>query len=169
MKRTFRKNGKTAEYFGFKFSKPEIIPEKDGILRILLHKDGKITKEYKPLLSHTTNKITISSVKVNSSNEFLYHKTTYRPWFYESYQKITNNEIYDEIFFNEKGELTEGARSNIILQINGKLYTPPVKCGLLNGIYRQSMKNITEKFCINQTFSRRKKSFALIQSAELSR
>lgn len=113
------------------------------------------------MLSHTTNKITISSVKVNSSNEFLYHKTTYRPWFYESYQKIANNDIYDEIFFNEKGELTEGARSNIILQINGKLYTPPVKCGLLNGIYKHSMKNITEKILYKSDLLEAEKIFCV--------
>ena len=160
-KEHFERMEKTAEYFNFKFSKPEIIPEQDGILRILLHKDGKITKEYKPLLSHTTNKITISPIKVNSSNEFLYHKTTYRPWFYESYQKIANNEIYDEIFFNEKGELTEGARSNIILQINEKLYTPPVKCGLLNGIYKQSMKNITEKILYKSDLLEAEKIFCV--------
>lgn len=160
-KEHFERMEKTAKYFGFKFITPKILPERDGILRILLHKNGKITKEYKPLLSHTTNKITISSVKVNSSNEFLYHKTTYRPWFYESYQKIANNDIYDEIFFNEKGELTEGARSNIILQINGKLYTPPVKCGLLNGIYRQSMKNITEKILYKSDLLEAEKIFCV--------
>lgn len=157
----FARMEKTAKYFGFKFAKPEIIPEQDGILRLLLYKDGKITKEYKTLLPHTTNKITISPIKVRSSNEFLYHKTTYRTWFYESYKKIANNEIYDEIFFNEKGELTEGARSNIILQINGKLYTPPVKCGLLNGIFKQSMSNISEKILYKTDVEQAEKIFCV--------
>ena len=48
---------------------------------------------------------------------------------------------FDIIFFNEKQELTEGTRSNVVLQIEGKLYTPPVKSGILNGIYRQHLLN----------------------------
>ena len=52
------------------------------------------------------------------------------------------------IFFNEKGELTEGSRSNIVLQIGDKLFTPPINCGLLNGIYRQKLLN--EGKCFEQ-------------------
>jgi para-aminobenzoate synthetase/4-amino-4-deoxychorismate lyase len=69
----------------------------------------------------------------------LHHKTTYRPWYDKAMEKIKNGLIFDEIFFNEKGELTEGARSNIILQLNGELFTPPVECGLLNGVLRQKL------------------------------
>jgi len=56
-------------------------------------------------------------------------------------EKIKFGMIFDEIFFNEKSELTEGARSNIVLQIDGELFTPPVKCGLLKGILRKKMIN----------------------------
>ena len=47
--------------------------------------------------------------------------------------------IYDEIFFNEKGELTENSIANIVIEKNGKMYTPPVECGLLNGVLRNKM------------------------------
>ena len=66
----------------------------------------------------------------------------------KSYEKISNGVIYDEIFFNEKGELAEGSRSNIILDLNGKLYTPPISSGILNGIYRQKL--ISEGKCIEK-------------------
>ncbi len=89
----------------------------------------------------------------------MYHKTTYRPWFYDSYQKF--DQIYDEIFFNEKGELTEGARSNIVLQIGGKLYTPPVSCGLLDGIYKRQMKNVTEKILYKSDLLNAEKIFCV--------
>ena len=131
-----------------------------------MNKNGKIKTELKEISStYTTRKITISPIIQSSKNEFLYYKTTYRPWFFDSFQKIRDGKIFDEIFFNEKEELTEGARSNIILQIKGKLYPPPINCGLLNGIYRQKLLNegkCTEKilyktdllsaekiFCIN--------------------
>ncbi len=155
----FDRMQKSSEYFGFKFKKPDIQPEKDGILRILFRDEFEF--EYKPLDPAKTNKIRISPIKINSQNEFIYHKTTYRPWFYDSYQKIAEGEIYDEIFFNEKGELTEGARSNIILQIGGKLYTPPVSCGILDGIYKRQMKNVTEKILYKSDLLNAEKIFCV--------
>lgn len=160
-KEHFKRMENSAKHFGFKFSYPHITPKQDGILRLLLNKNGEITKEYKPLIESKTNQISISPIKTNSQNEFLYHKTTYRPWYYDSYKKISNGEIYDEIFFNEKGELTEGARSNIILQINGKLYTPPVKCGLLGGIFKTSMKNVSEKILYKNDLENAEKIFCV--------
>ena len=162
----FARMKECAKHFGFKFSQPKFGEIKDGIFRVLLNKNGKIKTESKEISStYTTRKITISPIIQSSKNEFLYYKTTYRPWFFDSFQKIRDGKIFDEIFFNEKEELTEGARSNIVLQIKGKLYTPPINCGLLNGIYRQKLLNegkCTEKilyktdllsaekiFCIN--------------------
>ena len=147
-KEHFERMQKTAEHFDFKFKTPEITQADDGMLRILLNKDGEIKTELKKVLPAKTFKVTISPIIQNSKNEFLYYKTTYRPWYFDSFQKIKNEEIYDEIFFNEKGELTEGARTNIILQLGGKLYTPPIKCGLLNGIFRQKLLN--EGKCIEK-------------------
>lgn len=165
----FERMKKSADYFGFKFEKQNISPllgrgikgEGSFIFRILLDKDETITTEYKPLTLSKTNKIRISPITINSQNEFMYHKTTYRPWFYDSYQKISAGEIYDEIFFNEKGELTEGARSNIILQIGGKLYTPPVFCGLLDGIYKRQMKDVTEKILYKSDLLNAEKIFCV--------
>jgi para-aminobenzoate synthetase/4-amino-4-deoxychorismate lyase len=45
---------------------------------------------------------------------------------------------YDEVLFlNERGELTEGAISNLFIRKGQQFFTPPVSSGLLNGIYRQ--------------------------------
>jgi para-aminobenzoate synthetase/4-amino-4-deoxychorismate lyase len=46
---------------------------------------------------------------------------------------------FDVLHTNERGELTEGARTNLFVKINGTLYTPPVACGLLPGVLRQRM------------------------------
>ncbi len=43
------------------------------------------------------------------------------------------------MFANERGELTEGTISNIFLEIDGELVTPPVSSGLLNGTFRQDL------------------------------
>lgn len=163
-KEHFERMQKTAEHFGFKFKTPEIAKTDDGMLRILLNRDGEIKTELKRITPAKTSKIAISPIIQNSKNEFLYYKTTYRPWYYDSFQKIKNGEIYDEIFFNEKGELTEGARSNIVLQLNGNLYTPPVQCGLLNGVFRQELlKNnkCTEKILYKKDLEKAEKIFCV--------
>lgn len=109
--------------------------------RILLSKNGDFNVVIKDLGEISNNKIIISDKAVDPKNIFLYHKVTYRPYYEKSLEKIKRNEIYDEIFFNTKGELSEGSRSNVILKLNGELYTPPLECGLLNGTYRQKMLN----------------------------
>ncbi len=40
------------------------------------------------------------------------------------------------LFFNTRGELTEGARSNVFIKQNGKWFTPPLASGLLPGVMR---------------------------------
>ena len=51
-------------------------------------------------------------------------------------------------FFNEKRELCEGSRSNLVLKKHDEFFTPDLQSGLLNGIYRQFLlqrKLIKEK------------------------
>ena len=67
----------------------------------------------------------------------LKHKVTSRPWYKEAAEKIKNGRIFDEIYFNSRGELTEGSRTNVFILKNNVLYTPPVECGLLPGTLRQ--------------------------------
>lgn len=144
----------SAKELSFNFNKDilKIKPEKDGIMRILLSKDGLFETQYSPLDPVKTNKVTISKVPVDRKNKFLYHKTTYRPWYEKSLERIKNGEIFDEIFLNEKGELTEGSRSNIVLKINGELFTPSVECGLLNGVMRQNLLKNTPDLSSRTSF-----------------
>ena len=37
---------------------------------------------------------------------------------------------------NQRGELTEFTKGNLVLQLDGQCVTPPVSCGLLDGTYR---------------------------------
>lgn len=94
-----------------------------------------------PLKPLTTNIVKIAKTSTDSANPLLKVKTDFRPWYAETMEKIRRGEVFDEIYFNERGELTEGARSNVIIEKNGAFFTPPVECGLLNGIYRQSLNS----------------------------
>ena len=48
----------------------------------------------------------------------------------------------EKIYHNEKGELLETSIGNLVLQIAGKLYTPPIELAVLPGIYRQHLLEI---------------------------
>ena len=136
---------KSAQELGFEIS-PEDFKfntENDCIARYIRSKHGFSKVEYRKVNEIKTNKIKIANEVLRSDNKLLYYKTTFRPW----YEYILDD-YFDIIFVNERKELTEGTRSNIVLEINGELYTPPCQCGLLNGVYRQYMiehHNLKEK------------------------
>ncbi|HLF19011.1 MAG TPA: aminotransferase class IV [Candidatus Omnitrophota bacterium] len=47
---------------------------------------------------------------------------------------------FDEaVLLNGKGEIVEGTRTNVFFVHNGRLYTPALGCGCLNGITRQKV------------------------------
>ena len=48
-------------------------------------------------------------------------------------------DVFEHIRMNEKNEITEGIFTNIAIEKDGQLFTPPVSCGLLNGTYRQKL------------------------------
>ncbi len=157
---------KSANDLNFKFNN-EILNfkfEKNGMHRILLSQNGEYKIQHKPLNEITTNKILISDMVVNSKDVFLQYKTTYRPYYEKAFEKIKSGEIYDEIFFNERGELTEGARSNIVLELDGELFTPPCSCGLLGGTYRKKLlkeNKIREKILYRTDLGRANKIFCI--------
>ena len=136
----FSRLKRTAKKFGFKtnYKLEKIYPKyKSCIIRILMNKDGKIKIEYKKLNELKTNVVKLAKNKTQSTNKFLYYKTTNRMWYNETMSKIAENKVFDEIYLNEKNQITEGARSNVVIKKEGVYYTPSLKCGLLNGCFRQ--------------------------------
>ena len=118
----------------------------DGILRLELSRGGRFSVSTRPLSESKTARVEISETRVDSRNIFLRHKTTKRDWYAAATRKIAAGEVYDVIFQNERGEITEGSRSNIIVEKDGKFYTPPAECGLLEGVGRRVLSDkLTEK------------------------
>ena len=56
---------------------------------------------------------------------------------------------------NEKGEVTEGSYTNIFLQKDGKLITPPVSCGLLPGVLRNHLLEKYPELVVEVSFTRK--------------
>lgn len=158
---------KSAGYFLFNFEEPRIRELLYSILtelnssnkfklRLLLTKWGEIKYNLEQIVpSEQKGRIVISDKRINSNNKFLYFKTTNRTLYNAELIKWSKEEFDDVIFQNEKGEITEGARTNVIIKRGGQLFTPPISSGLLNGCYRgyklSKNGNVIEKsFGINE-------------------
>jgi para-aminobenzoate synthetase/4-amino-4-deoxychorismate lyase len=89
--------------------------------------------------------VVLSSERTNSHNCMYYHKTTDRALYDRASRFAQEYGYADVIFLNEKGEVTEGATNNIFIERAGSLLTPPLCCGLLNGIYRQSLLETNQR------------------------
>jgi para-aminobenzoate synthetase/4-amino-4-deoxychorismate lyase len=109
-------------------------------IRLTLDRNGKPTLEQEVINENTASPvIALSKTQTDANNIFLYHKTTNRKFYNDNYKKALEKGFVDIIFMNERGEITEGTRNNIFVEKDGQLLTPPVECGLLDGIYRQHL------------------------------
>ena len=136
----------SAAYFGIPISKEKLDDFLDRIssrfdspqrVRILLDQNGGLDSESKPFQSHETHdalKACLAKSPIDSSDVFLFHKTTRRD-LYEA--ALNDNPGYEDVLlYNEHGELAEFTIGNLVVELNGRLFTPPVSCGLLPGTFR---------------------------------
>ncbi len=138
----------SAEYFDFPAT-PEAIEQAlaeraaglggPSKVRLLLHRDGRISVEDAPLPPVTSAPLRVALARqpISSADVRLYHKTTRR----EPYEAARDGQPdADEVLlWNERGEVTELSTSNLVLDLEGQLVTPPVSSGLLAGTLREEM------------------------------
>ena len=125
------------------------MPGEEYKVRLLLSKDGKISVSSSKVDDFKENslKTIFSKKRINPNDIFFYHKTTNRKLYDTEFKKARKKGFFDCLFINTKGEVTEGAISNIVIKSKGRLYTPPVESGLLNGVLRKHLlgKKVKEK------------------------
>ena len=135
--RHVRRMRDSAEYFGFRFCEAQIRADLEQIVaknsegawkvRLMLWKDGRIESDVSSIQPVDTRRVALATEAVDSSDRFLFHKTTKRA------------QGEDIIFWNERGEVTESNIANVVVPIDGELYTPPVESGLLAGTFRNQL------------------------------
>ena len=102
-------------------------------MRISISKSGKIelSRQILTPLSPHFCQAKLCLQEANLQQAFTYFKTSHRP-----HLNLDKQEI---IYHNARGELLETSIGNLVLKIAGKLYTPPIRLGILQGIYRQHL------------------------------
>jgi len=123
----------SAEYFGFIGTRINADLERIAAenprgsrkVRVMLSRDGRVEIQVTPL--GDLKSVELATEPVDSSDRFLYHKTTRRPG---------GDGL---VFWNERGEITESSIANVVVPIDGELCTPPIECGLLPGVFRKHL------------------------------
>ncbi|WP_187153611.1 bifunctional anthranilate synthase component I family protein/class IV aminotransferase [Campylobacter peloridis] len=128
------------------FSKSTFLQKGKKAVRLKLFKDGFYEFDFFDIKENSSDKLLLSNelIKINFLN---HHKTSLRSLYDMNSKLWKENTCYDIAFFDEKGMLCEGSRTNIIVKINNTYFTPYAK-NCLNGIYRQILlkyKLIKEK------------------------
>ncbi|MFZ2972801.1 MAG: aminodeoxychorismate synthase component I [Ferribacterium limneticum] len=77
---------------------------------------------------------------IDSRDVLRRHKTTVRPLYDAALCSLSaDSPVFDQVFLNERGEVAEGARTNIFVECEGVLLTPPLASGALPGVLRASL------------------------------
>jgi para-aminobenzoate synthetase / 4-amino-4-deoxychorismate lyase len=113
-------------------------------VKLLLDKNGDLSHEAKPFhpmilepsspAAENPLKVHLAKKTIDSRNVFLFHKTTYRDMYDSARSDFPNYD--DTLLYNENDELTEFTIGNLVAEMAGKRYTPPISCGLLAGTFR---------------------------------
>lgn len=107
-------------------------------VRLLADRDGRASIEAKELVRlKQPLTVALSSQPVDTSDPFLFHKTTQRSVYDAALASAPTAD--DVILFNERGHVTEATKANLVARFGDSLVTPPVEDGLLNGTMRRHL------------------------------
>lgn len=144
---------RSADAFGFRFDADALrgaidthcaALDGDGAYRMKLSlaKDGAIeiiAAPLKPLPAGPVGVLLASAhgfAQTRASDALLLHKTTRRAEYDRAWQAAEALGGFDMLFVNERGEVTEGGRSNVFVKLDGQWVTPPLESGVLPGVMR---------------------------------
>ena len=140
---------KSAAYFGFSIQMEAIHQKLDELalknrsgkfkVRLLVTKEKEVKLDAQPIINIPAPvKVILAEKPLDIENPFLYHKTTNRS-LYTAFQAAKPSDIFDVLLWNQQEELTEFTNGNVVLEIEGELWTPPVYSGLLAGTFRERL------------------------------
>ena len=144
---------RSADAFGFRLDADALRREIDARcaaldgdgpyrMKLALAKDGTIdimAATMKPLPAGPVGVMLASAhgfAPTRTDDALLLHKTTRRAEYDRAWQAAEALGGFDMLFVNERGEVTEGGRSNLFVKLDGQWVTPPLSSGVLPGVMR---------------------------------
>lgn len=152
----------SSEYFYFFYDRERLLRQLETHVqqfedvrrvRVTLAKDGTLTLTSQPcaLPTHTRLPecpepshgnlpwVTFAETATESQQCWLMHKTTSRALYDQGFAAAQEAGCFDQIFVNDRGEVTEGSITNVVIYRDGSYLTPPVSSGLLAGVMRRQL------------------------------
>jgi para-aminobenzoate synthetase/4-amino-4-deoxychorismate lyase len=140
---------RSAEWLGFACDEEAVISALAGQpvsgswrVRLTLAKDGQVEVASFPLGEAPAGPrhALLASEFINSTYPLRRHKTTDRAIYDAALAMLADDpQLFDVVFLNERGEVAEGARSNVFVERDGMLLTPPLSSGALPGVLRAEL------------------------------
>ena len=138
----------SAAFFGFRYEPEQICAKLAATchawtddqaykVKLSLQQSGAFSVESAPLAALTLPVSLLLAAPVMQSNDlFLRHKTTLRERYDAGWRAAEAQGAFDALFFNERGELTEGGRTTVFVKLKRQWLTPPLTAGILPGVMR---------------------------------
>ncbi|MFB6248846.1 MAG: aminodeoxychorismate synthase component I [Salinibacter sp.] len=140
---------RSADYFGYPFDEGRfrdrveraVLGTDPGTVltvRVTLDRWGRLTVTTAPLEEQTDDpwRLTVAAERADRTDPFFFHKTTHRGVYRRARTAAQENGLDEALLLNQDDEVTEGTYSSIFARRGEALQTPPVDCGLLDGVYR---------------------------------
>ena len=135
----------SAARFGFPMNRPALAARLSALkpataqrLRLLLSRDGAVVLHLSalPPVPDRAVSAVLVPLPVAPDDWRLFHKTGDRD-FYDNARRATG--AFEAIFVRPDGLLTEGSFTNLFVEREGRLLTPPASLGLLPGVLRAEL------------------------------
>src|SRR5262245_60499798 len=145
LERHVARMAEAARYFAYQWSEPAVRealasvarehPKGSWRLRLLLSIDGHPKIECTPHAEEARRwRVDFARDPIDPLDPFIRHKTTRRIVYEEA--KRSKPDLDDVLLWNDRGEVTESTIGNVVAEIDGVRYTPPLSSGLLGGTFR---------------------------------
>ncbi|MCQ2002775.1 aminotransferase class IV family protein [Rhizobium sp. NRK18] len=112
-------------------------------VRLELFPNGGIdvmTAPHAALPADTVWTVKMARTRLRSDDTLLRHKTSRRDVYAAARAEYARDEADEVLLLNEKGELCEGTITNLFIgDATGRLLTPPLSAGLLEGVLRTEL------------------------------
>lgn len=107
-------------------------------VRMLASAQGRLAIEIRPITDSPTEPVSVAIAPRNAvAEDFrLNHKTTSRSVYTDAF---VGGEAFETLLEDDAGFLTEGCFTNLFVERDGQLLTPPLSRGLLPGILRETL------------------------------
>lgn len=138
---------RSAAVFGIPFDRKQaeaVLSEAAGEAplrcRLTLDADGQLDLTAAPLGGSPAQwRLGIAQTRLNADDLWLQHKTTRRA-LYDAARAALPEGVDELLFLNQQGEACEGTITNLfVTRADGQRVTPPLSCGLLPGVLRQTL------------------------------